>query len=321
MRTRALVSSLMVALLLMSSCTRAPLPPPNRGAEESPSPPVGLSSTPVPSFGRVFVILMENKEYEQVIGSDDAPYINQLARSYASAGRFYGIVHPSLPNYLALVSGSNQGITNDCPDCSVDARNLVDQLEAHQKSWRAYMEDMPSPCFNGAAADAQGVLRPPLYLRRHNPWMYFADISNSPQRCSQVVPLTQFEADLQAGRLADFVWITPNTVHDMHDGSVRDGDGWLASFLPAILESPSWKENGVIFLLWDEGESSAGCCGDAAGGHTPALVITARGKQGFLSDIPYTHYSVLRTIEESWQLGLLGHAADPAARPMSDFFR
>jgi hypothetical protein len=211
-------------------------------------------------------------------------------------------------------------MTTDCPDCSFDTRNLADQLEEHRKSWSAYMEDMPSSCFNGASAGVHGSPGQPLYVRRHDPWMYFTGISNDPQRCNRVVPLSQFASDLQTGQLPDFVWITPNTIHDMHDGSVRDGDSWLASFLPPILDSPVWKKNGILFLLADEGQSNQGCCGNAAGGHTVALVLAAEGKRAYESSTPYTHYSVLRTIEESWQLGLLGHAGDPGALPMADFF-
>ncbi len=279
----------------------------------------GVAST-VPSFGHVFVLLMENKEYGDIIGSSKAPYINGLAQSYASAAQYYAVRHPSLPNYLALASGSTQGTTTDCGDCSFDAQNLVDQLEARRKSWKAYMEDMPRPCFNDESSGGIGPFGQ-LYVRRHNPWMYFQDISGNPARCNQVVPLSRFAGDLQGNQLADFVWITPNLQHDMHDGSIEDGDKWLSTFVPQILDSPAWKDNGVLFVLWDEGTTDAGCCGDAVGGHTIALVIAARGRQGYQSQTPYTHYSVLRTIEESWQLGLMGGANDPGTQTMSDFFQ
>lgn len=211
-------------------------------------------------------------------------------------------------------------MTTDCGDCSFNAPNLVDQLDAHQKSWKAYMEDMPAPCFNGESSGGIGPFGQ-LYVRRHNPWMYFQDISGNPTRCNQVVPLSQFAGDLQNNQLPDFVWISPNLQHDMHDGSIEDGDSWLSSFVPQILDSPAWKDNGVLFILWDEGTTNAGCCGDAAGGHTIALVIAAKGKQGYQSQTPYTHYSVLRTIEEGWQLGLMGGAGDPGTQAMSDFFQ
>ena len=304
-----LVGVILVSALFLGGCAVENPPWINQGASRS-----------VPDFGHVFVIMMENKGYDQIIDSDQAPYINELARTYASASGYYAITHPSLPNYLALVSGSTQGIHDDCPDCSVDAKNLVDQLEEHGKSWRSYAEDMPEPCFNeGFGPD--GPQGKPLYVRRHSPFMYFSDISNNPQRCSQVVPLSQFSADLKGNQVPDFTFISPNMIHDMHDGSVRDGDNWLASFVPQILDSAAWKDNGVLFLLWDEGKGNEGCCEVASGGHTAALVIAANGRRGYQSDAQYTHYSVLRTIEDSWQLGYLGEADGELTISMAEFFQ
>ncbi len=330
------VGLLIIIASMASACAAAPAPAgtsaPASSVQVPTAAPPGATVTPLgaagptpsatpPSsgFGHIFVLLMENKEYGDIIGSSKAPYINSLAQSYGSAAQYYAIRHPSLPNYLALASGSTQGMTSDCPDCSFNAPNLVDQLEAHNKSWKAYMEDMPSPCFNGESSGGIGPFGN-LYVRRHNPWMYFQDISGNPARCNLVVPLSEFAGDLQANSLADFVWITPNLQHDMHDGSIEDGDKWLSGFVPQILNSPAWKDNGVLFILWDEGTTNAGCCGDASGGHTIALVIAARGKQGYQSQTSYTHYSVLRTIEEAWQLGLMGGANDPGTQSMTDFF-
>lgn len=275
----------------------------------------------IPNFSHVFVILMENKEYDEVIGSSQAPYINELARTYSSASRYYAISHPSLPNYLALASGSTQGITDDCPDCSFDVKNLADQLDEKRKSWRSYAEDMPSPCYNGGFGPPSGAQGRPLYVRKHNPWMYFKSVSGNPQRCNQVVPLTQFSADLQSNRLPDYSWIAPNMMHDMHDGSIKDGDTWLASFVPRILDSPAWKDNGAIFLVWDEGSGDGGCCGYAKGGRTPAIVVSPLGRRGYQSNVSYTHYSLLRTIEEAWGTGLLGGAGDSQTRSMTDLFQ
>jgi len=278
------------------------------------------TSVATPELGHIFVLGMENKEYGDIIGASRAPFINSLAQGYGSAAEYYAIRHPSLPNYLALASGSTQGMTTDCGDCSFDAPNLVDQLQSHQKSWKAYMEDIPGPCFNGESAGGIGPFGN-LYVRRHNPWMYFRSISGDPSRCSSVVPLSQLQQDLQRGQVPDFVWISPNLRHDMHDGSIEEGDGWLSSFVPGILSSPAWQENGVLFLVWDEGTTSGGCCGGAVGGHTVALVIASHGKRGYRSRTQLTHYSVLRTIEEGWRLGLMGGAADPSTRSMAEFFR
>jgi len=164
---------------------------------------------------------MENKEYGQVIGQPDAPYINRLAAEYALADQSYAITHPSLPNYLALLGGDTFGITSDCTTCRVDQSNLVDALEGRDKTWTAYMEDLPSPCFLGPeAAD---------YALKHNPFLYFQNIRSNLVRCARVVPLTKLDGDLASGTVPDFVWISPNLRHDMHDGTVAEGDKWLAT--------------------------------------------------------------------------------------------
>src|SRR5215212_10122113 len=165
-------------------------------------PATAASAKPIPAFKHIFVIVMENEDYSGIIGSDHAPYISGLAQQYGVAANFYGIRHPSLPNYLALTGGDTFGITSDCTNCFVGAPNLVDQLEAGGKTWKAYLEDMPRACFVGNAA--------PLYKQKHNPFIYYDNVRTNSARCNKIVPFTQFAADAQANTLPDFVWITPN---------------------------------------------------------------------------------------------------------------
>lgn len=286
-------------------------------------PPHFTAGTAVPPFGHIFIIVMENHGYDQIVGNRDAPFINGLARVFASAGAYYAIRHPSLPNYLALFSGSTQGMTYDCTDCSFSTPNLVDQLESHGKTWRAYQEDLPIPCFQGSASGSiiQQLLAG-AYVRRHDPFMNFTDISQNPRRCANVVPLTNFAADLKANQMPDFVWITPNLAHDMHNGTVAQGDSWLAGVVPQILDSAAWKDNGLLIITWDEAPDTdtSGCCGDSAGGRVLTLIIGANSRRGYVSHVPYNHYSLLRTIEDAWGLGTLAHTGDPGIHPMADFF-
>jgi phospholipase C len=279
------------------------------------SPPTHLaaaSAQPVPAFKHIFVIVMENKDYQNVLGSDQAPYMNSLARQYGVATNYYGIRHPSLPNYLALTGGDTFGISSDCTDCFVNAPNLVDQLEAGGKSWKAYMEDMPSPCFVGDAA--------PLYKQKHNPFIYYDDVRTNAARCNKIVPFSQFTADMQMKAVPDFVWITPNMCNDMHDCSVGKGDTWLKTWVPTILQSPAWQDNGALFITFDEGSGPGSCCQNAAGGRLATLVISPIGQAGFKSGVPYSHYSLLRTIESAWHLPPVGQANCDCAPPMADFF-
>ena len=264
-----------------------------------------------PPVGHILLLVMENRDYQDIIGSPDAPYLNALAGQYALADN-YGLRHPSLPNYLALLGGDTFGIDSNCTRCIIDAPNLVDALEAAGKTWKSYQEDLPVPCFLGSAAGG--------YAAKHDPFVYFRDIRDNPSRCQQVVPLAQLADDLQAARLPDLAFVTPNLRHDMHDGSVAQGDGWLAGFLPAILASDAWRPDGLVLITWDEGRDNADCCGGATGGHTPLVAISPRGKPGYHTPHPVTPYGVLRTIEEVWGLGYLGHTGDPGVASLLDIF-
>jgi len=218
--------------------TASPQPPATAASTRTAAPAVthtGVTPTPSPaSPGHVFLIIMENRDATSILDNPRAPYINQLATRYATADHYYAIRHPSLPNYLALIGGDTFGVDSDCTDCFQSAPNLVDALEANGKTWKSYQEDMPKPCFLG-----QGTGK---YALKHDPFLYFTDVRTNPARCNRVVPLTQFDADLTSGNVPDFTRITPNLTNDMHDGSIADGDRWLATFVPKILQSTVWKE-------------------------------------------------------------------------------
>jgi phosphatidylinositol-3-phosphatase len=134
------------------------------------------------------------------------------------------------------------------------------------------------------------------------------------------VPYTQFTTDVNNHTLPDFVWITPNLCNDMHDCSVSTGDTWLSNNVPLILNSPAWQNGGVLFVTFDEGTTSAGCCSLAAGGHVVTLVISPLGKLAFRSGAAYDHYSLLRTIEDAWALDELRNTSCACSAPMNDFW-
>ncbi|MGH2517080.1 MAG: alkaline phosphatase family protein [Ktedonobacterales bacterium] len=301
-RLRPAIMLVMAGMLLLAACG---------GGTTLPAQSYTPSPGALPNFSHIFVIVMENSEYGDIIGSSNAPYINSLAHTYGLATQDYAVTHPSLPNYLALAGGDTFGVTTDCNDCFVNAPNLVDALDAGHKTWRAYMESMPTPCFTGDAYP---------YMQKHDPFIYFDDIRNTPARCNNIVPLTGLASDLSAGAVPDFAWITPNMCHDMHDCSTATGDAWLAHEVPLILASTAWKQGGALFITWDEGTSSNGCCAYANGGHIATLVISPLGKPRFQSATPHDHYSLLRTVTDAWNLTEPGHAADPASAPYTEFF-
>lgn len=306
-RSNRLILLFLSVLLLLGHFTNW-APPVTKATQLS----VAHSDVPLPNFSHIFVIVMENKERGAIVGNHDAAYINQLAAQFGQANHFYGTTHPSLPNYLAMTGGDTFGITSDCTDCFVAADNLAIQLENGGRSWKAYVEGMPSPCFVGDA--------PPDYRQKHNPFIYYDNVRQNPTRCDHIVPFTQLAADLQANTLPDFVWISPNMCHSMHDCDIGTGDAWLKTWVSQILASPAWQRDGVLFITFDEGKGPAGCCTYAAGGQIDTLVISPLVQPGFASDTPYNHYSLLRTIEEVWGLPLLGKANCNCTLAMKDFF-
>jgi phosphatidylinositol-3-phosphatase len=260
---------------------------------------------------RVFVIVMENKEYGDVIGSSSSPFVNSLARRYASATGFFGVRHPSLPNYLALTAGTTFGVDSNCTDCQQDGESIVDQLEAAGVSWKAYMGGMPSACFRGAFSGQ--------YAKKHDPFMYYRRVADDRARCAKVVPESVLAADVRAGRLPTFGFLTPGLCDDTHDCPLEQGDRYLARTVPAILAELGPR--GYLVLTWDEGDSDRGCCGGLAAGGQIATVIAGAGvKRGASLPGPYTHYSTLRLIEDSLGLPRLREAARPEVKSLGDAF-
>ncbi|MDH6131540.1 hypothetical protein P3T37_000909 [Kitasatospora sp. MAA4] len=167
-----------------------------------------------PSLDHVFVIMLENHSYDSIIGDSHAPYFNQLANHYALATSYYGITHPSEPNYIAATSGHNWWLNNDDPDNRVDHRNIVDELEANNVPWGAYMDAMPSTGFTGNSANGG------LYVNRHNPFMLYTDVRDDSARRQHIKPYTSLSDDLNGrnGTIPRYVWISPDICNDMHGG-------------------------------------------------------------------------------------------------------
>jgi phosphatidylinositol-3-phosphatase len=270
-----------------------------------------LSQLPRSSASHVITIVMENEEDTDIVGNPAAPYENRLIRRYGMATQSFAIGHPSLPNYLALTSGSTGGVNSDCTACKVEAPNIVDQLEAAGISWKAYLEDEPTPCFGGAEAGE--------YAKKHNPFIYYQDIARSPTRCDKLVGFGQLEADLRRGQLPTYAWISPNLCDDGHDCGVAGGDRFLARTVPALLHELG--PEGFLVLTWDEGSSDRRCCeGIARGGHIATILAGPKVRRGAREHTPIDHYGVLGTIEEAFGLPLLGGAADPRSGRLTALF-
>ena len=283
-------------------------------ATPTPSP-IAIAS--VPAFDHIYVIVFENEESGSVIGSQKAPYINQLSRSFGLATNYDAVDHPSQPNYVALWSGSTQGVKDDRVH-RIDAVTLGDQLEASGKSWMVYAQNLPiggsasEPlCYTGATAsggpDGDGT-----YARKHNPAVSFVDVSNDAARCA--AHMSDFNHFDPAA--ANLELIVPNLCNDMHDCGVTAGDAWLKSWLPDhLLNTLTWQStNNAVFITWDEGSSNAG-----GGGNVATIVISKNTPAGYVSDVPHTHYSLLRTIEEAWGIDCLKYSCE--ANTLGEFFK
>ena len=262
------------------------------------------------SIAHIFIIMEENKPISHIIGNTDAPYSNSLAKHYALASNYYGVAHPSLPNYLALTSGSTDGIASDCnppsAGCIRTVRNIADEIATSGRTWKEYAESMPTPCYDYNAGE---------YVTKHNPFVYYSDIINNVARCkAHVVPFSQLRGDLSSVRTTpDFAFITPNLCNDMHDCSIATGDHWLARNVPMILDSKAFTtQNSLLIITWDEGDSSTN--------HIAAILTGSAVKQGYTSAARYTHYSLLHTIEDQWGLPPLT-ANDRQAPLMNGFLQ
>ncbi len=267
--------------------------------------------------GTVFTIVMENHSQGQVMGSSDAPYINSLAsRGAIAAGYHDAYVHPSEPNYLWMVAGENFGILDDSdpgPGNVIDSRShLADQIELAGLTWRSYQQSMGAPC---------GLVSHDTYAVKHDPFAYFIDINGwngttfvPPPRCAEhIVDYSQLAVDLASGSLPDYVFITPDLMHDMHDGTVAEGDAWLAAEVPQILAAPAFQQGGALFVLWDEGANESD--------DPPFIVVSPNARAGSVSSTVYDTSSFLLTVERMLGLQALPCSASPTrVQPMSDLF-
>ena len=237
----------------------------------------------------VFVIVMENKSARQALSG---AYTASLADRHGAATNYRAITHPSVPNYLALTSGSTWGITDDSYHV-LPTQDLGTQLTSAGVTWRAYMEGL---------GDAGCLDSPVPYDPGHNPFAFYGG------RCpSNVVPLTALVGDL-AGNAPRFSWITPDRCHDTHDCPVATGDQWLKQTVGQITSSAAWKDHGVLFITWDEDDGSA---------ENRVLTMVIAPELGHRTSArAYDHYSLLATIEELLGVGRLGAAAQ--AHPMND---
>ncbi|HZP43283.1 MAG TPA: alkaline phosphatase family protein [Candidatus Binatia bacterium] len=270
----------------------------------------GTAPTPPAAWSHVVWIFMENHSYDQVIGTENAPFVDRLARECGLATNFRNVDHPSLPNYMAATSGLPHGalgrFESDCnavKGCRSRARSIFEVAP----SWGAYEEGMPRACYP--------VFTGP-YAASHNPAAHYTHLVDGRGTCAaHDVPYRQLQQDLDAGTLPAFAFVTPDMCHSMHDCSVGVGDAWLAGAVSRLTASAAYRSGGTaIFVTWDEGEGGDGgeSCARSTGDsscHVATLVVSPSTRPGTRAGQLYSHYSLLRTTEEMLGVGpLLGRA-------------
>jgi phosphatidylinositol-3-phosphatase len=258
------------------------------------------------AVSHVVLVVEENHEFGQIIGSRQAPFLNRLATKGTLLTSYYAIGHPSLPNYIALVAGDPLGIHSDCRTCHRRGQTLVDQLQAAGIPWKAYYQGLPAPCSAAARAGA--------YVQKVNPFLHLDSVRSTPRLCRRVVPLTQLGADLERGRLPRFAMITPDLRHDMHSGSIHQADTFLHRLYQRLLARSSRRSGMVLIVTFDEGRSDHGLHRRRGGGHVATIVVGPGVPAGARDPTPYDHYALLRSLERRFELRPLRRAGDRGTR-------
>jgi hypothetical protein len=254
-----------------------------------------------PSFKKVMIVILENQDYEDAVAQ---PFMSRLAREGASLTRFFAETHPSLPNYIALTSGSLHGFNSNSMQI-IDVSHIGDLLEAKGMTWKVYAEGFPGDCFTGA--------RNGNYVRRHVPFLSYRNVVSNPARCSKIVEATQLLKDVKAGNLPDYALYIPDLQNSGHDSGLKYADRWLDQTFGPLIKNPRFMKNMLLIVTFDEGTRS----GD---NHIYTVLYGDHVKAGSVSNIMYNHYSLLRTIEDAFGLGTLGRN-DADAVPVSNVWK
>lgn len=255
--------------------------------------PQAQAASILPRPDHVVVVIEENHAFSEIIGSSRAPYINSLAKQGAVFTQSFAVTHPSEPNYLALFSGSTQGIADDSCPHTFAGPDLAGELLAAHDSFAGYSENLPNVGYTGCSASS-------LYARKHNPWVNFTDVP-----ASENLPWTSFPSNFS--NLPTLSFVVPNLQNDMHDGTVQQGDGWLQQHLDSYVQ---WTKthNSLLVVTWDEDDVSQN-------NQIPTLLVGPMVKPGSYSET-INHYNVLRTLEDMYGLPHAGNSATSV--PISD---
>jgi phosphatidylinositol-3-phosphatase len=288
----AVIGPLMLALVVGCS-----------GNEPTPTAPD--TSTP-PQFNHVVIVMEENTDYKDVIGSSSMPYLNGLAQQYGLATQYDADTHPSIGNYFMLVVGDI--ITNDDSYSTIVTEdNIVRELLAAGKKWKSYAEGLPSAGYTGGNVGE--------YARKHNVFALLSDVVNDTAEVKNLVPFSQFATDLATDALPNYSFVVPNVCDDAHSCPLSTADNWLRTNVDPLIKSPTFQQNGLLIITFDE----SGTDDTNGGGRVVWVAVSARSKRGYQSTTRYQHESTLRLSAEALGLKVLPNHAGTAPG-MSEFF-
>lgn len=263
--------------------------------------------TGFPTFNHVFLVVEENHSFSDVIGNSSMPYLNSLASKYGLAKQYFANAHPSMPNYLMFTTGQMETF-DDQFSGTISDDNVVRELINAGKTWKAYEESIPSAGYLGGDA--------PPYVRRHNPFSFLSDVQQNSAQAANIVPFTQFAADLTGNSLPQYSFISPNVNNDAHNGTLPAADSWLQSNIAPLIASSTFQNGGLLIIIFDEAEVSDL---DHGGGQVPAVIVSSNSKSGFQSQTLYQHQSTLRLVLAA--LGVSKFPGQAASAPdMTEFF-
>jgi hypothetical protein len=323
---RLLLAVMLLALVALSAPGGALAAPAELTAARSETP-CGWRDEPPKVYDSVVWIVLENHSFPELIGPTgstaraSSPYLNSLAGRCGLATDYWGITHPSLPNYIAMVSGRTGGIRKSCTprECPQHRRTLFQQVRAHGETWRVYAESMPRAC---RKTDAYP------YVVRHNPPAYFPDLPGCGHRDLPMGTTAggPFLDRVRAGKLPALTLVIPDQCNNTHDCPIETGDAWLSRLVPQILDGPDYAAGrAAVLVTWDEGSNGVrgtSCRRERPTScHLATVLISPTTEPGSRSARRFDHYSLLETTER--MLGIrrhLGHAADERTHSMRRAF-
>ncbi|MGZ3683950.1 MAG: alkaline phosphatase family protein [Bdellovibrionota bacterium] len=255
------------------------------------------SPPPGKHFQRLILVILENTSYDEAIHQ---PFLASLAQRGALLANYQAVTHPSQPNYNALISGDTQGVSGDS-NVNLNGRHIGDTLEEKGLDWRNYAEAFPGNCYLGSSSGS--------YARKHVPFLSFRSVQRDPARCAKVVNASQFDADAAAGTLPALSLYSPDLNNDGHDTNPAFADHWLKGKFEKLLSDPAFMAGTLFAVTFDEN--------DDVFGSGPNQVFTALSgpmvkAENTVND-PLTHYSLLKMIEDNWQLAPLTSKDSAAA--------